>query len=143
MPACSVGGAWAVRELLTAAGYKDLPPAGMDSTVGTGIQAAPDEAHDQSLETYLGYRRADGFASPGGLVEDRTKGYTLPPTLALNTWAFVGRWSDDPEKATLDSTPGKIVYRFLARDLHLVLGPGPRGKPVRFRVLLDYAFTFG
>jgi hypothetical protein len=28
---------------------------------------------------------------------------------------------------------------FQARDLHLVLGPGPDGKPVRFRVKLDGA----
>ena len=29
--------------------------------------------------------------------------------------------------------------RFQARDLHLVLGPGADGKPVRFRVRLDGA----
>ena len=32
---------------------------------------------------------------------------------------------------------GWITYRFHARDLHLVLGPGEGGKPVRFRVLVD------
>ena len=32
-----------------------------------------------------------------------------------------------------------IVFRFQARDLHLVLGPGADGKPVRFRVRLDGA----
>jgi hypothetical protein len=35
------------------------------------------------------------------------------------------------------AAPGKIVFRFHARDLHLVVGPGKDGKPVRFRVLLD------
>ena len=30
-----------------------------------------------------------------------------------------------------------LFYRFHARDLHLVLGPGPDGKPVQFKVLLD------
>ena len=34
---------------------------------------------------------------------------------------------------------GGIVYRFHARDLHLVLGPGADGKPVRFRVTIDGA----
>jgi Thioredoxin like C-terminal domain len=29
------------------------------------------------------------------------------------------------------------VYRFHARDLHLVLGPAADGKPIRFRVTLD------
>ncbi len=42
----------------------------------------------------------------------------------------------DPEKAVLDAAPGKIEFRFLARDLHLVLGPAG-DKPVRFRVRLD------
>jgi Thioredoxin like C-terminal domain len=31
------------------------------------------------------------------------------------------------------------MFRFYARDLHLVLGPGESGKPVRFRVKLDGA----
>ena len=39
----------------------------------------------------------------------------------------------------LDAKDGAIVYRFHARDLHLVLGPAPDGKPVRFRVTIDGA----
>jgi len=31
------------------------------------------------------------------------------------------------------------VYRFHARDLHLVMGPGKDNKPVRFRVSIDGA----
>jgi hypothetical protein len=37
----------------------------------------------------------------------------------------------------LNAPDGGIVYRFHARDLHLVMGPPARGTPVRFRVLLD------
>ena len=37
------------------------------------------------------------------------------------------------------AAPGKIIFRFHARDLHLVLGPGKDGSPIRFRVLLDGA----
>ena len=58
----------------------------------------------------------------------------LPRRLNLNQWALGGSWNVDPEKAVLDAAPGKIVFRFYARDLHLVLGPGSDGKPVRFRV---------
>ncbi len=43
------------------------------------------------------------------------------------------------EHAALDKKDGGIVYRFHARDLHLVLGPAPDGKPIRFRVTLDGA----
>ena len=32
---------------------------------------------------------------------------------------------------------GGITYRFRARDLHLVLGPGAGGKPVPFQITVD------
>jgi cytochrome c biogenesis protein CcdA/thiol-disulfide isomerase/thioredoxin len=124
-----------LRELLTQAGYKDLPPTGA-GPVAAGIEAAADMAHVSSEETYIGYRRADGFRSPGGFADDRSKSYTLPASLELNAWGLLGRWTDDPEKAVLDAAPGTIEFRFLARDLHLVLGPAG-DKPVRFRVRLD------
>lgn len=41
------------------------------------------------------------------------------------------------ESALLTGASGRIVYRFKARDLHLVLSPGPDGKPVRFKVSID------
>ena len=41
------------------------------------------------------------------------------------------------EKGVLVSAPGSILFRFHARDLHLVLAPGYDGKPVHFRILLD------
>src|SRR5690606_8567591 len=48
-----------------------------------------------------------------------------------------GAWTVGKESATLDSAPGRIVFRFQARDLHLVLAPGPDGQPVRFRITID------
>jgi thiol-disulfide isomerase/thioredoxin len=128
-----------IRELLTQAGYKDLPPAGAApgaAPAAAGIEAAPDMEHVSSPETYIGYSRADGFRSPGGFADDRPKSYALPTSLQLNEWGLLGPWTDDPEKAVLDAAPGKIEFRFLARDLHLVLGPAGE-KPVRFRVRLD------
>ncbi len=126
-----------IRQLLTEAGNADLPPAGIELARAVGVQAAPDEAHDQSPETYIGYRRAENFSSAGGFAQDRPKAYAAPGTLTLNQWALSGTWLVDPEKAALAAAPGKIMFRFFARDLHLVLGPGSGGKPVRFRVLLD------
>jgi len=128
-----------LRKLLTDAGQTDLPPAGMGSAKAVGVQAPPDEAHDQSPETYVGYRRAENFASPGGFSQDQSHRYSAPAALKLNQWALNGSWSVDPEKAVLGAVPGKIEFRFYARDLHLVLGPSSDGKPVRFRVLLDGA----
>jgi cytochrome c biogenesis protein CcdA/thiol-disulfide isomerase/thioredoxin len=128
-----------IRKLLTEAGQKDLPPPGMGQPNLVGVQAPPDEAHDQSPETYVGYRRADNFASPGGFVQDQAHAYAVPAALKLNQWALRGSWNVDPEKALLSAAGGKIEFRFYARDLHLVLGPGSDGKPVRFRVTLDGA----
>jgi hypothetical protein len=71
------------------------------------------------------------------LVQDHLKDYAVPASLDLNQWALAGPWVVDAEKAVLHTAPGRIEYRFHARDLHLVLGPGVDGKPIRFRVLLD------
>jgi hypothetical protein len=61
----------------------------------------------------------------------------VPAQLKLNNWGLAGSWIEGAENAVLATAPGKVVFRFHARDLHLVLGPTKDGKPVRFRVLLD------
>ncbi len=89
-------------------------------------------------ETYLGYERAENFVSiPEACGTTKPPPTRHPATLALNDWALAGRWNVGRESATLSAPAGRIVYRFQARDLHLVLGPGPDGKPVRFQVRVD------
>jgi cytochrome c biogenesis protein CcdA/thiol-disulfide isomerase/thioredoxin len=126
-----------IRQLLIEAGHTDLPPAGTQATTASGVEAATDLASNRSPETYVGYRRAEGFRSPGGIVKDGSHAYSAPSFLDTNQWALSGTWAVDGEKAVSKSVPGSIQYRFSARDLHLVLGPDVTGKPVRFRVLLD------
>ena len=102
-----------------------------------GVEAPADWAHLGTAETYLGYGRAVGFASPGGAVRDESHRYALPSELAHNGWALAGDWRISGEPAHLDEAGGVIAYQFHARDLHLVMGP-PLGQPsVRFRVRLD------
>ena len=72
------------------------------------------------------------------MIAGQAHAYALPATPALNHWGLVGAWTVRPEYAALDAAGGKIVYRFHARDLHLVLGPSS-GMPVRFRIRLDGA----
>ena len=75
-----------IRKLLIAAGHADLPPAGMDSAGVSGVQAPPDEVHDQSPETYVGYRRGENFASAGGFVpSDQTHLYAAPGDLQVES----------------------------------------------------------
>jgi len=125
-----------IRMLLTEAGAKSLP-APLDRAAGEGVSVAADTANVKSPETYLGFARAANFQSPGSFARDAVKNYQLPPALTLNQWALAGSWRVSRENAQLETAPGRIAFRFKARDLHLVLGPGPDKAPVRFRVLLD------
>ena len=125
-----------IQELLKEANAKTMP-SGITSVHGEGIQAAADTSDVLSPETYIGYARAKHFASPGGIKQDSDHLYTAPSHLQPNEWGLVGQWVDREQAATLKSAGGKIVFRFHARDLHLVLGPGPDGKPIRFRVTMD------
>jgi cytochrome c biogenesis protein CcdA/thiol-disulfide isomerase/thioredoxin len=109
---------------------------GLVKVAATGAEAPPD-SDVESPETYVGYERADSFLSPGGLKQDVANLYSIPKHLELNQWGLAGNWTDHAQVATLNSARGKIVYRFHARDVHLVLGPAPNGNPVRFRVKID------
>jgi cytochrome c biogenesis protein CcdA/thiol-disulfide isomerase/thioredoxin len=113
-----------------------LPSTGLVTVTGTGAEA-PSASDVKSPETYVGYDRAENVVSPGGLKQDVAHVYYVPKQLELNQWGLTGNWLDRTDVASLVSAPGRIVYRFHARDLHLVLGPAPDGKPVRFRVSID------
>ena len=125
-----------IQELLRENGAKSLSAAGIDVSAA-GAEAAPDNADIRSPETYIGYRRAEHFASVEKIAQDSPKTYAARPRLSLNQWALSGSWKVGDESAVLQSALGKIVFRFHARDLHLVLGPTKDGKPVRFVVKLD------
>ena len=103
-----------------------------------GAEAPPSE-DVRSPETYAGYARAENFASPGGMAQDSQKSYSLPTKPALNQWGLGGSWKVGVESGKLESAPGMIVFRFHSRDLHMVLGPGRNGTPVRFKVKLNGA----
>ncbi|MBM2655006.1 cytochrome c biogenesis protein DipZ [Burkholderia diffusa] len=131
----------AIQSLLAEAGHPEAlnVPLGLAGVPAKGALAAADSADVRSPETYVGYARADDFTSPGGVVRDAAHRYDAPAHPDLNDWGLAGTWQVGAERASLAAPSGRIVYRFHARDLHLVLGPGANGKPVRFRVTLDGA----
>jgi hypothetical protein len=63
--------------------------------------------------------------------------YAAPARLALNHWALSGDWTVKRQATVLNAPDGGIVYRFHARDLHLVMGPAAPGMSIRCRVLVD------
>jgi cytochrome c biogenesis protein CcdA/thiol-disulfide isomerase/thioredoxin len=113
------------------------PPKSTLRIAAAGAEAASEPQSAHSPETYIGYIRAKNFASPGGFDEDDPRLYRSPSRLDPNQWALTGRWKDESQIATALAAHTAILYRFQARDLHLVLAPGGEGKPVRFRVTLD------
>jgi len=125
-----------IQELLKENGAQ-LSTSGAISVAGAGAEAAPDNANVRSPETYVGYHRAEHFASAEVIAKDSRRAYTPQPRLLLNQWALGGSWKVGEESAVLQTVPGKIIFRFHARDLHLVLGTTKDGKPVRFTVKLD------
>jgi len=125
-----------IQQLLREAGY---PGKGNDAVKidPRGSEVAADWENLRSGENYLGSDKAEGFASPGGPFVGKSRTYAAPGTLRLNQWALSGDWTVSPGAAALDKANGRVVYRFHARDVHLVMGPSARGSSVRFRVLLD------
>ena len=124
-----------IRQLLTEAGH---PPSAQmaDTSANEAVEMAA-SGEVQSPETYIGYARADNFASAGGEARDQANTYAIPSQLKLNQWALGGRWTVGQQVATAMAPGDRIAFRFHARDLHLVLGPTADGKPVRFRVTID------
>src|SRR5262249_3609878 len=122
------------QKLLAEAGFNNVP-GGTVNPQGGGAQAAADLNDMQSPETYIGYAKAENFISLP--VKDQAHLYAAHGPYGRNQWGLAGTWTIGDERAVLEKAPGRIVFRFHARDLHLVLGT--TGKPVRYRVTLDGA----
>ncbi len=125
-----------IQQLLQEAGAAAVAP-GLAEVDARGVQLAADATAVGSPETYVGYERSEHFVSTPGTARDQAQSYVAPAQPALNTWGLDGRWNVGAEHATLAGPSGRIVYRFQARDLHLVLAPDSAGQSVRFRVTID------
>ena len=126
----------AIQRLLTEGGVA-APRNGVVSVEASGLEIAADWDNLKSPENYVGYERTARFVSPGGAERDRRRVYAAPAQLRLNQWALAGEWTMGRQATVLSSPNGRIVCRFHARDLHLVMGPPRQGNAVRFRVSLD------
>jgi hypothetical protein len=125
-----------IQQLLVEAGSDDVDD-DLVSVDPDGVYLAADWNTLESPETYVGYARATGFASPEGLATDRSRIYAVPAQLELNHWALSGDWTVGDQTTTLNEPGGQIVHRFHGRDLNLVLGSRADGGPMRFRVRID------
>lgn len=126
----------AIQRLLSEAGVAGIGN-GIVSVDGSGFEAPADWTNLRSPETYVGYERAENFASRDAAALDQRRAYVAPARLALNQWSLAGEWTMGTQATVLNKAAGQIAYRFHARDVHLVMGPSRPGAPVRFRVTID------
>lgn len=126
----------AIQRLLSDAGVANVS-SGIVSVVGSGLELAADWANLKSPETYVLYRRSETFASRDSAALDQRRAYRAPGRLALNQWSLAGEWTMGSQATVLNKAAGQIVYRFHARDAHLVMGPSRPGSSARFRVTID------
>jgi thiol-disulfide isomerase/thioredoxin len=126
----------AVQMLLREAGRSDVPE-GLVSVADEGFEAQADWQNLGSPETYLGYQQAQNFVSADGAEFDEPHDFAVPDRLERNQWALAGNWTFGPGASVLNEAEGRLVFRFHARDVNLVIGPPEGGSSIPFRVTVD------
>ena len=126
-----------IQQLLGDSGA-DVSGGDLVSVDPSGPEMAADWGALNTPETYLGYRQAENFASPGGMERDAPKNYEVPQRIPHNHWALSGEWTVMAEATVLNEPKGRVGFRFDARDVHLVMGPAG-GASVPFSVSIDGA----
>jgi len=128
-------GEWMIQNLLREAGSEGIDEE-LVSVTAEGLEAQADWTNLGSPETYLGYQQGQNPDSPGGVAYDEPRGYVAPESLQLNDWALAGNWTIEGPASVLNEAGGRIVFRFHARDVHLVQR-SRAGTAVPFHVLVD------
>jgi hypothetical protein len=102
-----------IRELLTANGVANLPPA-------TAVADKTPTSPDITQESYLGYTEMQ-YDVGTTVVDDQAIAYHAPATIPSNAFAFNGTWTDGSEEATA-GVNAQILLHFTADDVYLVMG---------------------
>ncbi len=109
-----------------------LKEAGREAAMEITEAEAPDLGRVGSPETYLGYARISGYASPEKIAQDVVSTYTKPKNVGLNHIAFSGSWKIEAERAVSEDK-ASLTYVYSASAANLVLG----GSGKRVEVRLD------
>ncbi|MBP7876131.1 cytochrome c biogenesis protein DipZ [Candidatus Woesebacteria bacterium] len=73
-------------------------------------------------ETYLGYARMEALSAFQKITRDGPELYTLPQSLAKDTFAIAGNWQFTPENAS-PSKNATLYLNFEAKEVYLVARP--------------------
>lgn len=115
-----------IQELLKEAGAKD---------VSNKIQNDQYQIYANTPETYLGYDRTAGLASPEGIAPGQTMTFTAPRNLPDNRFAYTGEWTIMDQYAQ-PQKGATLSYNFSAKEVYLVMRPKGT-KPAKVSVTLD------
>jgi thiol-disulfide isomerase/thioredoxin len=118
-----------VRQLLTAAGDKTLPPLMTAHALTPSKQLGTPETY---LSPEQAQQRQEAFAET---LESGVHSYASPSSLGLNEWALSGSWSADSQSITPSGGTASIEGGVQARDVYLVM-TSTGNQPRRGRVLL-------
>jgi hypothetical protein len=103
------------------------PPA-WKSSPAWAVEAAADCDNLWSPRTTSALPAARASHPPTVRVLDTPHGYVAP---------LAGNWTVGRQAIMANQAGGRILYRFHARDLHLVMAPPTPETPARFQVLVD------
>jgi len=112
-----------IQQLLKDAGAKNIDQQ-LVSVNAVGVEAAADWSNLLSQENYFGADRTENFTAELAPIEP-------------GQWTITGDWTKKKNNIQLNKPNGKIIYRFHARDVHVVMGPSNSGSVIRYRVLID------
>lgn len=104
--------------------------------LATAVAETSPYSPEQTPETYLGYARAQNFASPEHPALDAVHSYSFPAALAQDEWALSGNWKIAPEKIVAQEQHAALRLNFKARKVFLVLGSAS-GKPLQAEITLN------
>jgi thiol-disulfide isomerase/thioredoxin len=89
-----------------------------------------------SPETYFGYARAQNFASPESVTNDKEATYTFPRKLPDNGWALQGDWMVMPDKVISEKNNAALKFHFTANKVFIVMGSAT-GKTIPVKLLFN------
>ena len=124
-----------IKQLLVDAGATGLDPDLVEVTP-QGLEAPAEWQTLRSPETYLGYGQSSGFASEDPRLFDRPHRYDGEGAVSLNSWDLMGDWTVARQACVSNDAPGRIAFRFHARDVNLVMAPATADAAIPFRVYL-------
>jgi thiol-disulfide isomerase/thioredoxin/sulfur carrier protein ThiS len=90
----------------------------------------------QTVETYLGYGRAESYSYQLGIKIDEAKDYSFEQLIGDDNVALSGRWTVREEHVRAEETNAVMTLNFLAQKVHLVLASKDQTEK-KVRVLLN------